>query len=113
MGNDCLFCKLCKGEIPANKLYEDEKFVAFHDLNPVAPLHFLIIPKMHVTGPGATTKADDLLMGRLMRKGAEIAKANGQASFRFVINNGAEAGQTVFHLHLHVIAGRALTWPPG
>lgn len=113
MDAECLFCKMCTGEIPTDKLYEDEELLAFRDINPVAPLHFLLIPKKHIAGPAAITEDDELLIGRLMKKGAEIAKANGHDNFRFVVNNGAEAGQTVFHLHLHVIAGRNLTWPPG
>jgi len=101
------------GDIPVDKLYEDDEVLAFRDINPVAPLHFLVIPKKHIAGPGSADAADEQLLGRLFRKGAEIAKENGCEDFRFVINNGAEAGQTVFHLHLHVIAGRSLTWPPG
>ncbi len=113
MENSCLFCKIINGEIPANNVFEDEEILAFHDINPEAPLHFLVIPKKHISGPGAVTATDQQLIGKLMQKGAELAKESGFDDFRFVVNNGAKAGQTVFHFHLHVLGGRALTWPPG
>jgi len=113
MASDCIFCKISKGEIPARKLYEDDELVAFWDISPQAPAHFLVIPKKHLSGPSATTPTDDALIGKLMRKGAELAAANGAPDFRLVMNNGAQAGQTVFHLHLHVLGGRSLSWPPG
>ncbi len=113
MDNNCLFCKIINGEIPANKLFEDDDLLAFQDINPEAPLHFLVIPKKHISGPSGVTETDHQLIGKLMQKGAELAKENGFEDFRFVVNNGAKAGQTVFHFHLHVLGGRDLTWPPG
>ncbi|MEW6595191.1 MAG: histidine triad nucleotide-binding protein [Thermodesulfobacteriota bacterium] len=113
MASDCIFCKISKGEIPAKKLYEDDELVAFWDIAPQAPTHFLVIPKKHLSGPAAATPADDVLIGKLLRKGAELAATNGAADFRLVMNNGPEAGQTVFHLHVHVLGGRSMAWPPG
>ncbi|HIJ91741.1 MAG: histidine triad nucleotide-binding protein [Desulfobulbaceae bacterium] len=113
MANDCLFCKIANGDIPARKLYEDEELVAFWDIAPQAPKHFLVIPKKHLSGPAAVDTDDEALAGRMLRKGAQLARENGVESFRLVFNEGAEAGQTVFHLHLHVLGGRALAWPPG
>lgn len=113
MPDNCLFCKIIKGEIPADKLYEDEELLAFRDIAPQAPMHFLVIPKKHIRGPGALTAADEGLIGALIRKGAQLAAEQGITDCRLVLNNGAEAGQTVFHLHLHVLGGRALGWPPG
>lgn len=113
MSDNCLFCKIVSGQIPATKLYEDDDILAFADISPQAPTHFLVIPKRHLSGPGAATLADEALLGKVMRAGADIAKGRGIEQFRMVINNGAEAGQTVFHLHLHVLGGRAMHWPPG
>lgn len=113
MASDCIFCKISKGEIPAKKLYEDDDVVAFWDIAPQAPTHFLVIPRKHLSGPAGASPADDQLVGKLLRTGAELATANGAADFRLVLNNGAEAGQTVFHLHMHVLGGRAMAWPPG
>jgi histidine triad (HIT) family protein len=113
MSSNCLFCKIVQGEIPAVKLYEDEAVLAFRDIAPQAPTHFLVIPKKHLSGPGAAQAEDDALLGRLIRTGGEVARANGIEEFRLVMNNGAQAGQTVFHLHLHVLGGREMQWPPG
>ncbi len=113
MMDDCLFCKIAAGEIPANKLYEDDDLLAFHDIAPQAPVHFLIIPKKHIQDPANVTEADEALIGKMMRVGAQVAKENGVTDFRLVYNNGAEAGQTVFHIHMHVLGGRSLSWPPG
>ena len=110
---DCLFCKIAAGEIPAGKLYEDDDVLAFWDLNPQAPKHFLVIPKKHLAGPDAAKTADDQLIGKVLRTGARLAVENGIENFRFVVNNGEEAGQTVFHFHLHVLGGRTMKWPPG
>jgi histidine triad (HIT) family protein len=110
---DCIFCKIAGGEIPAIKLYEDDDVVAFRDLQPQAPLHFLVIPRKHLAGPAAVTADDERLIGKVLRLGAELARKEGREDFRFVVNNGPQAGQTVFHFHLHVLAGRDLTWPPG
>ncbi len=112
--NDCIFCKIVSGEIPANKLYEDEEMLAFLDMHPQAPTHFLVIPKKHIKGPGDMAAEDINLIGKLIKKGADLANENGIGSdFRLVMNNGAVAGQTVFHIHLHVLGGRAMKWPPG
>jgi histidine triad (HIT) family protein len=113
MSENCLFCKIISGQIPAAKLYEDDEVLAFADISPQAPTHFLVIPKRHLRGPDAITEADQVLIGKVMRVGAEIAKGRGVEGFRFVVNNGAEAGQTVFHFHLHVLGGRPMAWPPG
>lgn len=113
MVEDCLFCKIVRGDIPVAKLYEDDELVAFRDIAPQAPQHFLVIPKKHIAGPNGVGKEDEALMGRLLMAGARIARENGVESFRFVVNEGAEAGQTVFHFHLHVLGGRAMGWPPG
>jgi len=113
MNDNCLFCKIIQGQIPAAKLYEDNDVLAFADINPQAPTHFLVVPKKHITGPDAAIETDDSMIGKILRVGADIAKSRGVEQFRFVINNGADAGQTVFHLHLHVLGGRPMSWPPG
>jgi histidine triad (HIT) family protein len=112
---DCLFCKILKGEIPASIIYEDERMIAFKDINPQAPLHALIVPKRHIASLNDLTPDDDALVGEMIRRAAAIAKQHGYADrgFRTVFNTNAEAGQTVFHIHLHVLGGRGLTWPPG
>ena len=111
----CLFCRIVSGEIPASKVYEDDHLIAFNDINPQAPLHVLIIPKRHVATLNELTPEDDALVGELARRAAAIAAENGYADrgYRTVFNCNAEAGQTVFHVHLHLLAGRALGWPPG
>ncbi len=113
MPENCLFCKICAGEIPADKLYEDDEIIAFRDIAPQAPVHFLVIPKKHIKGPSAVTAEDEQLMGRMMRVGTEVAKKEGIEQFRVVFNNGEQAGQTVFHIHMHILGGRSLGWPPG
>ncbi len=113
MSDTCLFCKIVRGEIPADKLYEDDDILAFRDIAPQAPIHFLVIPKQHISGPAAVGEAEEALMGRIMRVGAEVAKKEGIEQFRLVFNNGEQAGQTVFHIHMHVLGGRSMTWPPG
>jgi histidine triad (HIT) family protein len=113
MSANCLFCKICKGEIPADKLYEDDEILAFRDINPEAPVHFLVIPKKHISGPADVKEEDERLMGKMMRIGSQVAEQEGINHFRAVFNNGAQAGQTVFHIHMHILGGRSLTWPPG
>ncbi len=114
MSSDCLFCKIIGGTIPAGKLYEDDELLAFWDINPQAPKHFLLIPKRHISGPGEITGADAELIGRMLAKAGDLARAEGIGEgFRLVVNHGAEAGQTVFHLHVHVLGGRPMGWPPG
>ena len=111
----CLFCKIVAGEIAATKVYEDDRLIAFNDINPQAPLHALIVPKRHVATLNDLTAADDDLVGAMVRAGATIAKDRGfdGPGFRTVFNCNTQAGQTVFHLHLHVLGGRVMTWPPG
>ena len=113
MPENCLFCKIVRCEIPAVKLYEDEEVVAFLDIAPQAPLHVLVIPKKHLEGPAAVAVEDEQVVGRMMRVGNEIAVREGFPQYRTVCNNGAQAGQTVFHLHMHILGGRSMTWPPG
>ncbi|MDP3481588.1 MAG: histidine triad nucleotide-binding protein [Desulfoprunum sp.] len=111
---DCLFCKIVAGQIPAQIVYEDDEIMAFRDIAPVAPQHILIIPKKHLTGPSAIGEEDEQLIGRLMRIASQVAAENGIGdAFRLVMSNGAEAGQLVFHLHMHILGGRPLHWPPG
>lgn len=115
MANDCLFCKIIAGEIPSNKVYSDDDVYAFHDINPAAPTHILIIPKKHLTHVNSADDGDQALIGKLILKANEIAQQQGlsEDGFRYVINTGRDGGQTVFHLHLHILGGRALSWPPG
>ncbi|WP_028583593.1 histidine triad nucleotide-binding protein [Desulfogranum mediterraneum] len=113
MEGNCLFCKIIAGEIPADKLYEDEEVIAFRDIAPQAPVHFLVIPKKHIQGPAAVAREDEELIGRLMRIGAKIAAQEGLSHYRVVFNNGEQAGQSVFHIHMHILGGRSMNWPPG
>jgi len=114
MSQECIFCKIIAGEIPAKLLYQDDDVIAFNDISPQAPTHFLVIPRKHITGPGALSQADQPLMGKLLKMGTDLAEQAGLSEgYRMVLNNGARAGQTVFHLHMHVLGGRTLTWPPG
>jgi histidine triad (HIT) family protein len=112
---DCLFCRIVRKEIPAAIVYEDDQVLAFADINPQAPLHALIIPKRHIDSLNDLSPQDDALVGEMIRRAAAIARDKGFADrgFRTVFNTNADAGQTVFHIHLHVLAGRGLTWPPG
>ncbi|MBV9924078.1 MAG: histidine triad nucleotide-binding protein [Acidobacteria bacterium] len=114
-GDNCIFCKIVAGEIPAAKIYEDGRAVAFRDINPQAPTHALVIPRKHVASLSEAGEADEALLGHLLRVAARVARDAGHAEggYRTVINNGPDAGQTVFHVHVHVLGGRALTWPPG
>ncbi len=112
--SDCLFCKIAAGEIPAEKLYDDDDVTAFRDISPQAPQHFLIIPKKHIVNLSDMTEEDDKLVGKMMRVAAKIAEECGISDgYRTIMNNGADAGQVVFHLHMHVLGGRAMGWPPG
>ncbi|MCK5228637.1 MAG: histidine triad nucleotide-binding protein [Desulfobulbaceae bacterium] len=113
MDDNCLFCKIIKGEIPVEKLFEDDDVLVFDDINPQAPTHFLVIPKKHLSGPAAASMEDDGLIGKVFRTGCEVARKKGIDHYRLVLNNGEQAGQAVFHLHLHILGGRPLTWPPG
>lgn len=112
---DCLFCKIIEGEIPSDKVYEDEKVYAFEDVNPVAPTHILIVPKVHIESLDTAEVNDQALLGHMMLVAKKIARdkklhTNG---YRVVNNMGEEGGQTVNHLHLHLIGGRSMQWPPG
>lgn len=114
MSQDCIFCKIIHGDIPADLLYQDDEVLAFNDISPQAPTHILVIPKQHISGPERLTAADEALIGKLVRVGTDLAKEQGlDDGFRLVMNNGERAGQTVFHLHMHVLGGRSMTWPPG
>ena len=111
----CLFCRIVSGEIPASKVYEDDEVLAFNDINPQAPLHVLVIPRRHVSTTNDLSASDDGIVGTMVRRAAAIAREKGYADrgYRVVMNCNAEAGQTVFHIHLHLLAGRGLGWPPG
>lgn len=113
--SDCLFCKIIAGEIPSKKVYEDEHVYAFHDISPAAPTHILIIPKKHISTVNDLTDDDLEIPGRLFLTAKRIAKEQGFAEdgFRLVMNTGNDGGQTVYHIHLHLLAGRQLAWPPG
>lgn len=112
---DCLFCKIIAGTIPASLVHQDDELVAFSDINPQAPLHALIVPRRHIATLNDLTPDDDGLVGSMFRRAAALASERGYADrgYRTVFNCNREAGQTVFHIHLHVLAGRGLTWPPG
>jgi histidine triad (HIT) family protein len=112
---DCIFCKIIAGEIPSKKIYEDNEMLAFHDVNPQAPVHFLLIPKKHIKSLMDAEGDDAALLGRLLNKAQELARelGCGGTGARFVINAGAHGGQTVDHLHIHILGGRHLLWPPG
>jgi histidine triad (HIT) family protein len=112
---NCLFCKIAAGRIPAQVVYEDERAVAFRDINPQAPTHVLVIPREHLASLSEAGDEHEALLGHLLLTAARVAHAGGIADsgFRTVINNGAGAGQSVFHVHVHVLGGRALQWPPG
>ncbi len=111
---DCLFCKIIAGEIPSKKLYEDEDVYAFYDIEPQAPVHFLVIPKMHISGPDQIDEKSERVVGKIFSVIAMLAKElKLEKGYRVVTNCGEEGGQTVGHLHYHVLAGRNLSWPPG
>src|SRR4051794_27348879 len=113
MSADCLFCKIVRGEIPAKLVHESDDCVAFRDIDPKAPVHVLIIPREHVSSLNEARDAS--MVGRLALVAAEIARKEGiaEAGYRTVINTNRDAGQTVFHIHLHLLGGRSLSWPPG
>lgn len=110
---DCLFCAIARGEIPSNKLYEDEQVLAFYDIDPQAPVHFLVIPKEHIDSAAAITPENAGAAARCFEVIAKVTKQLGVSDFRVVSNCGDQAGQSVKHLHFHVLAGRDMTWPPG
>ena len=115
MAADCLFCKIIAGQIPSNKVYEDDRAFAFRDLNPQAPTHILVVPRKHIPTLNDLTPDDAPLIGHLHLVAASLARQEGHADsgWRAVFNVNAGAGQTVFHIHLHLVAGRPFKWPPG
>ena len=112
---DCLFCKIVDGQIPAKVVHRDELCLGFADINPQAPLHVLFIPLKHIASINESTVEDREVLGHLFYAAQKVAKENGfdESGFRCVVNTNSDAGQTVFHIHLHLIAGRKMTWPPG
>ena len=110
---NCLFCRIVSGEIPATKIFEDKVSIAFADIHPQAPTHFLVIPKKHINSLAQATEADKELLGHLTLVATDLAKKSLSKGFRIVVNTGEEGGQTVEHLHLHVLGGRTMHWPPG
>ena len=112
---DCLFCKIVARQVKASIVYEDDRILAFNDISPQAPTHVLVVPKRHVATLNDLSPGDDQMVGELVRRAAAIAKERGISAggFRTLFNTNREAGQTVFHLHLHLLGGRAMHWPPG
>ncbi|MFP5453371.1 histidine triad nucleotide-binding protein [Parvimonas sp. G1604] len=112
---DCIFCKIVNGEIPSNKIYEDEDIIAFNDLYPQAPIHFLVIPKKHIESCNFLDRENSEVVAKIFVKIAELAKEMGfdESGYRIINNCNDHGGQTVKHLHFHVLAGRSLNWPPG
>ena len=113
--SDCLFCKIIAGQIPATIVYSDDRLVAFKDINPQAPMHVLIVPRRHISSLNELKGEDDGVVGEMVRRAAALATEHGHSDrgYRTVFNCNADAGQTVFHIHLHVLGGRRLGWPPG
>jgi histidine triad (HIT) family protein len=113
--DQCLFCRIAAGTIPAKTVLEDADVVAFHDINPQAPTHVLVIPRKHIAALDDLTEADAATIGTTIVRASQIARELGlaQDGYRIVINNGEGAGQTVFHIHLHILGGRGFSWPPG
>ena len=113
MSQDTIFGRILRGEIPCDAVYADEQCLAFRDVAPQAPVHVLVIPRLAIAQLPEASEEHQMLLGHLLLVAAKVARQEGLESFRTVINSGAEAGQTVFHLHVHVIGGRPLAWPPG
>jgi len=115
MAEDCLFCKIQRGEIPSTEVYSDEEFYAFRDINPAAPTHILLIPRKHIARITDAAEEDGALLGRMLLCANALARKEGivDSGTRYVVNCNEGAGQSVFHIHLHILGGRALTWPPG
>jgi histidine triad (HIT) family protein len=110
--SDCLFCRIVAGEIPSKKVFENERLLAFEDINPQAPTHILLVPKKHFKDLFDAAQ-DPALLAEMVAQSASIARDRGLTAYRFVSNTGSEAGQAVFHLHFHILAGRRMGWPPG
>jgi histidine triad (HIT) family protein len=113
--HDCLFCRIIARDIPASIVYEDDRVLAFNDINPQGPMHVLVVPKKHIATLNDLAPGDDAIVGEMVRRAAAIAAERGVSAggYRTVFNTNREAGQTVFHIHLHLIGGRSLGWPPG
>ncbi|MBR3560903.1 MAG: histidine triad nucleotide-binding protein [Oscillospiraceae bacterium] len=111
--SDCLFCKIISGEIPSSKVYEDDICLAFNDIDPQAPVHFLVIPKTHIGSVAEVNECNSAVVAHIFEVIAKIAREKGVESYRVVSNIGEQAGQSVPHLHFHVLSGRDMTWPPG
>lgn len=111
--SDCLFCQIAGGEMSADVVHQDDDLMAFRDINPQAPTHILVIPRKHVPSVDELQEEDAELVGKLFLAAREVAADEGLDGYRLVMNNGASAGQSVFHIHLHVLGGRPLSWPPG
>jgi histidine triad (HIT) family protein len=112
---DCIFCRIAAGKIPAKKVYDDEQVMAFEDVNPQAPVHVLIIPKKHIRTSLDIKREDSPLIGHMFQVAVDVAKQKGVADkgFRLVMNSNSEAGQSVYHIHIHLLGGRVMHWPPG
>jgi histidine triad (HIT) family protein len=115
MGAECVFCRIVAGQAPARIVYEDARVIAVEDINPQAPVHVLVIPRRHVPTLNDLVESDDGLVGEMVRRAADIARARGvaESGYRTVLNCNRGAGQSVYHIHLHVLGGRRLSWPPG
>lgn len=113
MPDDCLFCRIVRGEIPSRKIFEDDFFLVFEDIHPQAPVHVLVIPKKHIENISDLKGGDSPLMGELLLRIQALAQEKGWRDFRLVTNNGLQAQQTVYHLHFHLLSGRKMSWPPG
>ena len=111
--SNCLFCKIIAGDIPSSKVYEDDLCYAFYDIDPQAPTHFLVIPKAHIASAAEVTGENSAVVAHIFEVIAKVTKELGLDSYRIVSNIGEQAGQSVFHLHFHVLGGRDMTWPPG
>jgi histidine triad (HIT) family protein len=115
VAEDCLFCKIVAGDIPCDEVYSDDDVLAFRDINPAAPTHILIIPKRHIAGMADVEADDEALLGKLLLRARVVAEQEGLAEdgFRYVFNSGVHGCQTVFHIHMHIVGGRQMGWPPG
>lgn len=111
--NDCVFCRIIQGQVAARIVYQDEDVTAFHDLHPQAPVHILLVPNHHVASVSQVEEADEAVLGKLFSVARRVAERLGVADYRLVVNNGRQAGQSVFHLHVHLLGGRRMGWPPG
>ena len=111
--SDCIFCQIVQGEAQAQVVYQDEDVTAFEDNNPQAPVHVLVVPNGHISGVAQAGEEDEALLGRLFTAARRVAQEKGIQDYRLVVNQGRQAGQSVFHLHMHVLGGRRMTWPPG